>query len=1091
MKKKKKPDDGKPTKHNDKGTKAQISAVYANAYGHGHGQAYPLHQAKQDHHRQLQRQWPDAAAAYGSGYHHRQGQEEETGTEEEESGTGEDGETEEEEEEVAYRGTPSQPLPEPPRQGRHYTQPLAGHRRERGYAGPVDEEEDSEEEEEDTPRKFSAKGRASSMSAGGAGSDPRQNFPKQRTKTILRPKERIDPYAGYEDVSPIGGAAAAAKVRARVRKPQRSEMTETEEEGEEEETPRRSRSNNLNGNGNATTQESAAEALEHRRSKSAIEERERLILSARQARRDRSDDDGDNLSGFRERREAFRDEVGGLAYDDEVGVERRGMVKAKMQKPQGSNSQWQSRSQSQWEVHAAAAAGGPHRKVTVMNDVVGSYDEGDDNRPRQRSGLPQPPAMVRSGGAEAHHHHARWKTPQSQASASVARFDDDEGGQRQSRRIAAGMMGIEMQQEQQEQQHSAPGGQGRAGERWPMDLPKLPRTPGTGSDRDRDGGGYFDIPHHLQHQVQPPQASDSRMSQQRVGAGGRSQSQGPPPPALAPAPGPHNHNNNNNGGGIGMVRNSGSSRGLKLDLDDPPPSPSIVRTPSPGVGGGGAAGYTFQLQKTTPSTRPRSVYDSYYGGGGGSGQGQDRSSQDVVGQRQQQRRRPQTQIFGAGPASSGFPFRDGEDEEGGQQQQQQPEQRKKNQPQQQQRGFSTQPFSGSGHQRAFNNANANASSSSPRKHPQTPAPPPTIGIESPYPVGGRDKRADIPRMSKETETHHENENKDDNFEHPITGPSSTSGSVPRINISFGVESPGPAAAARGRGRDNKMTSGSSPEPRMGNGLPPGISITSDDDVDVDPHPHPPPPAIHVDPNPNSNHGSGSGSPRKKAAQDTRPMSMMSGGGGGGPRIQVFDVPGVSVSGPDFDDQNQNQNQNLDSRQQQQQQRRSGPRYANNTNARNNNNNGGGGGGLICGGCHGPIVNGRIVSAMGLRWHPSCFNCTVCDTSLEHVSSYEHEGRPYCHLDYHEVCVYFFSILLIFFKKKQAFAPRCYSCKTAIIDEQFISLDDPTLGKRTYHTQHFFCSECGDPFLDPSAPLAGGDANGAYPILFSFHYINFF
>lgn len=50
---------------------------------------------------------------------------------------------------------------------------------------------------------------------------------------------------------------------------------------------------------------------------------------------------------------------------------------------------------------------------------------------------------------------------------------------------------------------------------------------------------------------------------------------------------------------------------------------------------------------------------------------------------------------------------------------------------------------------------------------------------------------------------------------------------------------------------------------------------------------------------------------------------------------------------------------------------------------------------------------------------------------------------------------------------QNFAPRCFSCKTAIIEERFISLDDPALGKRTYHEQHFFCAECGDPFLAPS------------------------
>ncbi|KIJ61632.1 hypothetical protein HYDPIDRAFT_115806 [Hydnomerulius pinastri MD-312] len=109
------------------------------------------------------------------------------------------------------------------------------------------------------------------------------------------------------------------------------------------------------------------------------------------------------------------------------------------------------------------------------------------------------------------------------------------------------------------------------------------------------------------------------------------------------------------------------------------------------------------------------------------------------------------------------------------------------------------------------------------------------------------------------------------------------------------------------------------------------------------------------------------------------------------------------------------------------------------------------GGLSCGGCNGPII-GRIVSAMNARWHPDCFRCMVCNELLEHVSSYEHEGRPYCHLDYHE-----------------AFAPRCFHCKTAIIDERFITLDDPALGTRTYHEQHFFCAECGDPFLAPSIP----------------------
>ncbi|KAG1720052.1 hypothetical protein EDB19DRAFT_1779580 [Suillus lakei] len=118
-----------------------------------------------------------------------------------------------------------------------------------------------------------------------------------------------------------------------------------------------------------------------------------------------------------------------------------------------------------------------------------------------------------------------------------------------------------------------------------------------------------------------------------------------------------------------------------------------------------------------------------------------------------------------------------------------------------------------------------------------------------------------------------------------------------------------------------------------------------------------------------------------------------------------------------------------------------------------------GNGLSCAGCGGPII-GRIVSAMGQRWHPGCFRCSACNELLEHVSSFEHEGKPYCHLDYHE-----------------NFAPRCFHCKTAIIDERFITLDDEALGKRTYHEQHFFCAECGDPFLPPSSGGGGLTVTG--------------
>lgn len=114
------------------------------------------------------------------------------------------------------------------------------------------------------------------------------------------------------------------------------------------------------------------------------------------------------------------------------------------------------------------------------------------------------------------------------------------------------------------------------------------------------------------------------------------------------------------------------------------------------------------------------------------------------------------------------------------------------------------------------------------------------------------------------------------------------------------------------------------------------------------------------------------------------------------------------------------------------------------------------GSLRCAGCDLLIV-GKIVSAMDRRWHPACFKCSECGELLEHVSSYEHEGKPYCHLDYHDL-----------------FAPKCYHCQTAIADERFITVNDPGLDggtTRYYHELHFFCAECGDPFLHPSASSA--------------------
>lgn len=122
--------------------------------------------------------------------------------------------------------------------------------------------------------------------------------------------------------------------------------------------------------------------------------------------------------------------------------------------------------------------------------------------------------------------------------------------------------------------------------------------------------------------------------------------------------------------------------------------------------------------------------------------------------------------------------------------------------------------------------------------------------------------------------------------------------------------------------------------------------------------------------------------------------------------------------------------------------------------------------IQCAECTQPII-GRIVNAMNSRFHPQCFTCNECGCLLEHVSSYEWEGKAYCHLDYHDVS----SLLSLANAKK--FAHHCFYCKTAIVDDRFITLNDPILGGRYYHELHFFCSECGDPFLDPSKSSAPG------------------
>ncbi|KAL2257906.1 hypothetical protein VTK26DRAFT_8990 [Humicola hyalothermophila] len=130
-------------------------------------------------------------------------------------------------------------------------------------------------------------------------------------------------------------------------------------------------------------------------------------------------------------------------------------------------------------------------------------------------------------------------------------------------------------------------------------------------------------------------------------------------------------------------------------------------------------------------------------------------------------------------------------------------------------------------------------------------------------------------------------------------------------------------------------------------------------------------------------------------------------------------------------------------------------------------------------CHecGDLIEGRFVSLAGSpeRFHPQCFTCYACGTSLEALEispepddfraarldriarraagevlpeepgqTMAEDGderlRLYCHLDWHEL-----------------FAPRCKHCKTPIMGEHVVALG------AHWHFGHFFCAECGEPF----------------------------
>lgn len=94
--------------------------------------------------------------------------------------------------------------------------------------------------------------------------------------------------------------------------------------------------------------------------------------------------------------------------------------------------------------------------------------------------------------------------------------------------------------------------------------------------------------------------------------------------------------------------------------------------------------------------------------------------------------------------------------------------------------------------------------------------------------------------------------------------------------------------------------------------------------------------------------------------------------------------------------------------------------------------------LECRRCQKPIT-GRYVQAMDKVWHPECFICPVCKQVIRERNFVGYKGWPY-----HESCY------------QERFSPRCAGCDK-VITGNYVK----AMGK-TWHAEHFCCTECGRP-----------------------------
>jgi len=105
----------------------------------------------------------------------------------------------------------------------------------------------------------------------------------------------------------------------------------------------------------------------------------------------------------------------------------------------------------------------------------------------------------------------------------------------------------------------------------------------------------------------------------------------------------------------------------------------------------------------------------------------------------------------------------------------------------------------------------------------------------------------------------------------------------------------------------------------------------------------------------------------------------------------------------------------------------------------------------CAGCN-QAIRGECINALGGQWHPEHFVCQVCQKSFGGGSFFEHGGKPYCEIHYH-----------------QQTGSLCAGCGKAVTGRVINALD------KKWHPEHFVCSFCMQPLAGGAFTENGGKA----------------